>query len=189
VKDKILPNAWKNEEDDIQLRNEEGIRKMTPREWARLQGFPDSFKFPVSMTQTYKQLGNSVAVPVINAIAEQMKSSLEEKNIIKIPDLDKKQKEVLNLLERMFVRNEFTKTGVKYIKSIENFIDNQYLRISNLENLIQIMERHDISKKINENQLKFSKRIIKASSKEDFLKKLIDSFKKSEYQLVLTEFS
>jgi DNA (cytosine-5)-methyltransferase 1 len=47
-------------------------RKLTPREAARLQGFPDSFKIPVSDTQAYKQFGNSVAVPVIREIANQM---------------------------------------------------------------------------------------------------------------------
>jgi len=52
--------------------NHEGIRKMTPREWARLQGFPDSFEFPLADVHSYKQLGNSVTVPVIKAIAEQI---------------------------------------------------------------------------------------------------------------------
>jgi DNA (cytosine-5)-methyltransferase 1 len=47
-------------------------RKLTPREAARLQGFPDSFKLPLSNNQAYKQLGNSVAVPVIRAIAKQI---------------------------------------------------------------------------------------------------------------------
>lgn len=45
-------------------------RKLTPREAARLQGFPEEFIIPVSDTQAYKQFGNSVAVPVINAIAQ-----------------------------------------------------------------------------------------------------------------------
>lgn len=44
-------------------------RKLTPREAARLQGFPDDFIIPVSDTQAYKQFGNSVAVPVVYAIA------------------------------------------------------------------------------------------------------------------------
>lgn len=44
-------------------------RKLTPREAARLQGFPDTFIIPVSDTQAYKQFGNSVAVPVIREIA------------------------------------------------------------------------------------------------------------------------
>lgn len=47
-------------------------RKITPREAARLQGFPEEFRIPVSDTQAYKQFGNSVAVPVIYKIAEQM---------------------------------------------------------------------------------------------------------------------
>jgi len=52
-------------------------RRLTPRECARLQGFPDrifgdktNFKIPVSDTQAYKQFGNSVAVPVIERIAD-----------------------------------------------------------------------------------------------------------------------
>lgn len=47
--------------------NREGIRKLTPRECARLQGFPESFKIVVSDAQAYKQFGNSVAVPAIQA--------------------------------------------------------------------------------------------------------------------------
>lgn len=47
-------------------------RKITPREAARLQGFPESFQIPVSDAAAYKQFGNSVAVPVIQAIAEQI---------------------------------------------------------------------------------------------------------------------
>ncbi|WP_430426453.1 DNA cytosine methyltransferase [Maribacter litoralis] len=50
--------------------NREGIRKMTPREWARLQGYPDNFKIEVSDVQAYKQFGNSVAVPAIQATAK-----------------------------------------------------------------------------------------------------------------------
>lgn len=52
-------------------------RKLTPREAARLQGFPDSFKIPVSDVQAYKQFGNSVCVPVIVAIAEKIISVMK----------------------------------------------------------------------------------------------------------------
>lgn len=52
-------------------------RKITPREAARLQGFPDTFKIPVSDNQAYKQFGNSVAVNVIEAIAKQIKKSIQ----------------------------------------------------------------------------------------------------------------
>ena len=44
-------------------------RKLTPRECARLQGFPDSFIIPVSDTQAYKQFGNSVVVPLMSDVA------------------------------------------------------------------------------------------------------------------------
>ncbi|MDR0569832.1 MAG: DNA cytosine methyltransferase [Clostridiales Family XIII bacterium] len=57
--------------------NLEGIRKMTPREWARLQGYPDTFTLPLADVHLYKQLGNSVSVPVIKAIAMQVKKILE----------------------------------------------------------------------------------------------------------------
>ena len=50
--------------------NRDGIRKMTPREWARLQGFPDKFKIVVADASAYKQFGNSVAIPAIQATAE-----------------------------------------------------------------------------------------------------------------------
>lgn len=48
-------------------------RRLTPRECARLMGFPDGFRIPVSDTQAYKQFGNAVVVPVITAIAEAMR--------------------------------------------------------------------------------------------------------------------
>jgi DNA (cytosine-5)-methyltransferase 1 len=59
--------------------NREGIRKMTPREWARLQGFPDSFVIPVADASAYKQFGNSVAVPAIQATAEKILNAVKIK--------------------------------------------------------------------------------------------------------------
>ena len=53
-------------------------RKITPREAARLQGFPDKFKLPSSDTQAYKQFGNSVAVPVIKALAKEVLKTMEK---------------------------------------------------------------------------------------------------------------
>ncbi len=57
--------------------NREGIRRMTPREWARLQGFPENFRIEVADASAYKQFGNSVAVPAIKATAEQILKTLE----------------------------------------------------------------------------------------------------------------
>ena len=56
--------------------NKEGIRKMTPREWARLQGFPDDYILPLADVHLYKQFGNSVTVNVIEEIAKKIKEVL-----------------------------------------------------------------------------------------------------------------
>ncbi len=59
--------------------NREGIRKMTPREWARLQGFPDNYLIPVADASAYKQFGNSVAVPAIQATANEILKKIKNK--------------------------------------------------------------------------------------------------------------
>lgn len=48
------------------------VRRLSPKEGLRMQGFPDTFEFPVSETQAMKQLGNSVAVPAIQATASEI---------------------------------------------------------------------------------------------------------------------
>jgi DNA (cytosine-5)-methyltransferase 1 len=66
-------------------------RRLTPRECARLMGFPDTFRIPVSDTQAYKQFGNSVVVPVIKAVAQAMEPHImtlkryEETGVLELP--------------------------------------------------------------------------------------------------------
>lgn len=55
-------------------------RRLTPRECARLQGFPDSFIIPVSNNQAYKQFGNSVAMPLIQAVGKNIIKELRRAN-------------------------------------------------------------------------------------------------------------
>ncbi len=58
--------------------DEKGIRKLTPRECANFQGFPKEYKLPkIADSQLYKQIGNSVSVPVVTRIAEKIKLALE----------------------------------------------------------------------------------------------------------------
>lgn len=60
--------------------NREGIRRMTPREWARLQGFPEKYIIDkVADVHLYKQFGNSVAVPAIQATAQKIIDTLGDK--------------------------------------------------------------------------------------------------------------
>jgi DNA (cytosine-5)-methyltransferase 1 len=72
-------------------------RKLTPREAARLQGFPENFKLSESDSQAYKQFGNSVAVPVVNAIAKEMIKTLKNLNhkisVHRVIDVEKIRKE------------------------------------------------------------------------------------------------
>ena len=59
------------------VRAKEGTpRRLTPRECARLMGYPDSHKIPVSDTQAYRQFGNSVVVPAVKFIAWHMKEHI-----------------------------------------------------------------------------------------------------------------
>ncbi len=78
----ISARYYKDGSEILIEQKERNPRKITPREAARLQGFPEAFIIPVSDTQAYKQFGNSVAVPVIHAIAENiikvLEASLEE---------------------------------------------------------------------------------------------------------------
>lgn len=64
------------------VKDKKGIRKLTPRECARLQGFPDSYKLPndLSDSKLYKQFGNSVTVSVVERVARQMIKALKVSN-------------------------------------------------------------------------------------------------------------
>lgn len=62
-------------------------RRLTPRECARLMGYPDDFKIVVSDTQAYKQFGNSVVVPVVRQIAKVMTRALVATDEIKLKDV------------------------------------------------------------------------------------------------------
>jgi DNA (cytosine-5)-methyltransferase 1 len=53
-------------------------RRLTPRECARLMGFPPSFEIPVSDTQAYRQFGNSVVVPVVERVAKRVAAALDQ---------------------------------------------------------------------------------------------------------------
>lgn len=61
--------------------NGKNPRKLTTREASALQGFPKDFTIPVSDTNAYKQFGNSVAVPVVTAIVEKIKETLNDNRL------------------------------------------------------------------------------------------------------------
>ncbi|MEF2097313.1 DNA (cytosine-5-)-methyltransferase [Bacillus sp. CFBP9009] len=76
-------------------------RKLTPFECRRLQGFPEKFVIPVSDTQAYKQFGNSVSVPVVEAVAKEMITAMEAADFI----TDYKASLVKNAAEKEYIYN------------------------------------------------------------------------------------
>lgn len=74
--DGLSPTLTTNKGEGYKVYDGFRVRKLTPREYARLQGFPETFEFVVSNTQLYKQFGNAVTVNVAQAIAEEIKEFL-----------------------------------------------------------------------------------------------------------------
>jgi len=62
------------------IKDKKGIRKLTPLECARIQGFPVDFRLPQGVADSvlYKQFGNSVTVTVIKAVAKQMREAMKD---------------------------------------------------------------------------------------------------------------
>ena len=73
-------------------------RRLTPRECARLQGFPDTFKIPVSDTQAYKQFGNSVVVPLMTEVAK-----LVVTRLVQLDDAQKTKKNFEGISQRQVI--------------------------------------------------------------------------------------
>ena len=91
----ISARYYKDGSEILIEQKEANPRKLTPREASRLQGFPESFKIPVSDNQAYKQFGNSVAVPVIHAIAKNMVKLIENPEL-RIPYIEWKQLQLIS---------------------------------------------------------------------------------------------
>lgn len=78
----ISARYYKDGSEALIKQDNKNPRMLTPRECARLQGFPEEFIIAVSNSQAYKQFGNSVCVNVIESVAKNMVSYLEKYNII-----------------------------------------------------------------------------------------------------------
>ena len=66
------------------IKDNYGIRKIIPRECANFQGFPQSYMLPAQVydCQLYKQIGNTVSIPVVSRIAKQIKIAIKDYFII-----------------------------------------------------------------------------------------------------------
>jgi len=79
---RTLSARYHKDGSEILVYQGEGVnpRRLTPRECARLMGFPDKFQIPVSDTRAYRQFGNSVAVPVFSVVANLVSQKLQVKH-------------------------------------------------------------------------------------------------------------
>jgi DNA (cytosine-5)-methyltransferase 1 len=73
----ISARYWKDGSEILIDQGNENPRMLTPRECARIQGFPDCFIVSGSKRAAYQQFGNSVAVPVVTAVARQVLKALD----------------------------------------------------------------------------------------------------------------
>ena len=96
------------------------LRYLTLRECARLQGFPESYKFTSSETETYAQLGNAVSVPVIRAIFKEIYIALKG-------GLENKTEPPKNKLEVTPAHKELIELYVVKIKNAQNDIERKLL--------------------------------------------------------------
>lgn len=76
----ISARYYKDGSEILIPQDEKNPRRLTPRECARLQGFPDKFVIPVSDTQAYKQFGNSVVVPLMQAVGKSIITTLNKQD-------------------------------------------------------------------------------------------------------------
>lgn len=102
---------WKDGAEILIPQEGKNPRKLTPRECARLMGFPDSFKIPVSDTQAYKQFGNSIVVPVVEILAWAMVECLFKDGVLS---------PLTSLFERSEKFKEFYSNGEEII--MQNFL-------------------------------------------------------------------
>ena len=128
--------------------NDENIRKLTPREWARLQGFPDDFNLILPDTQLYKQFGNTVSLDVVAAIAQEIRSVLEpmSKNKGEWSELYVLLKLLADGEIKVDVRNENCRLTV--LKIFREELPDVKTEFRRLKNSIEVYRNGDLIRKI-----------------------------------------
>lgn len=119
-----------------------GIRKLTPRETFNAQGYPSDYVLPkISNGQLYKQAGNSVVVPVIKRIAENINQSLlEEKNDV-WESLEGKYSIMHTIMDGRFEGQSELVAMVDNVSELNLFAENKEIEYMTVENYVK-----DISK-------------------------------------------
>ena len=133
-----------------------GIRKLTPRETFNAQGFPKDFKMPeISNGQLYKQAGNSVVVPVIKRIAENIAHALDEMVDSKSTDIECNGKNILIYVDikNRFEGESFVEESFDEMKEVEEYLDKMEVKLLSDEEYFNLVSK-GTSKKFYSLQVK-----------------------------------
>ncbi len=156
------------------VRNSELIRRLTPKEFLKVQGFPSTFKFPenISETEQYKQVGNTVSVPVINHIGNEiyknfftMKKKIYIRKIKEFKDLSILEYQILKIL---LIGNFISKTGIISIQSLKNTCKDFKLHYLEFKKSFRKLIKFEIIEKITPKRIYFSKNVLKYRHFEDY---------------------
>ncbi|MGL5677155.1 MAG: DNA cytosine methyltransferase [Cellulosilyticaceae bacterium] len=133
-----------------------GIRKLTPRETFNAQGFPKDFKMPeISNGQLYKQAGNSVVVPVIKRIAEQIGCALDRIQTNESTEIECSSKNTLiyvNMKNR-FEGESFVEASFEELDEVNQYIADKDIELLSDESYFKLVTK-DTSKKFYSLQVK-----------------------------------
>ncbi len=133
--------------------NDEYIRRLSVTECARLQGYPDWWVFSNQNTISYAQLGNTVSINVIDAIAQQIYHCLQAPAI----NISSDKLLIIDFIKIMFYRDTFTSSCSKSIKFIKDIIISEPLDISDVDIFLSTLLELKIVDKINNTYVYFNK--------------------------------
>ena len=130
--------------------SDHGIRKLTPRETFNIQGFPKDFKLPeISNAQLYKQAGNSVVVPVIKRIAENIANALElaesKTKIYNTIEMNNKNILIYVDMKSRFEGESFVQAYFDEVSEANDFARTKEVPILSDEEYLKLVKR-DVSK-------------------------------------------
>ncbi|MDJ0634696.1 MAG: HpaII family restriction endonuclease [Xenococcaceae cyanobacterium MO_188.B29] len=165
------------------------VRQLTYIEARKMQGFPDSFEFPVSPTQAIKQLGNSVAVDAVKAVGKNVVSymnSLESKRQNMKKNQNKGEWSELLAFVRIISEQRIVLSD-KYLEPTGNYFKVNKVTGNNIDLDFLLINKDEVEI-FNRNTGKVKKIAIKSLVNEDILNNLIAKIKKGKRTFSIPDF-
>lgn len=156
-------------------RNNDNVRKLSARECARLQGYPDTFTLHSLKTHSYKQIGNSVAINVITSIADSIKLYFENDDMI--IKSSEKGLLIIKFMIAMYENDIFSVTDIrsknpscrKTMKRILEIVDNECIIIENISTFLEELIIVNLVKSYADSYVQFNKELINLDDISDLV--------------------